>query len=210
MNSKKRKEIFLRFQSQRSDPKTELYYYSAFELLIAVILSARTTDKQVNQVTKKLFNIANTPEKIYELGEDKLKQYIKQIGFYNTKAAYIIKTCKILINHYDSCVPKTRENLESLAGVGRKTANIILNTIFGQPTIGVDTHVFRVANRTKLAVGKTPLEVEKQLMKVIPKEFIKKAHHWLLLHGRYVCISRKPKCRECPIVDLCEYERKEK
>lgn len=208
MNPKKIREIFLRFQKANLNPTTELIYHSPFELLIAVILSAQATDISVNKATEKLFQVANTPEEILSLGEKKLKEYIKTIGLFNTKAANVIKTCQILIDQFDSRVPDKRELLETLPGVGRKTANVILNTVFGQPTIAVDTHIFRVANRIGLVKASTPLEVEKQLMKVIPKEFLHDAHHWLILHGRYVCTARKPHCPECSIKDLCEYPDK--
>ncbi len=210
MNPKKVREIFLRFKKANANPTTELIYHSHFELLVAVILSAQATDKSVNIATKSLFAIANTPEKILKLGETGLKKYISSIGLYNAKAANIIKMCRLLIEQFGSRVPETREALESLPGVGRKTANVILNTCFKQPVIAVDTHIFRVANRIGLAHGKTPLAVEKQLMEVIPKEFLHDAHHWLILHGRYVCTARKPKCPECLIRDLCEYKHKTK
>jgi endonuclease-3 len=202
------RKIFERFQKANPAPTTELIYHSPFELLVAVILSAQATDISVNKATAKLFPIANTPEKILALGETKLKEYIKTIGLFNTKAANVIKMCALLIDKYHSKVPENREDLESLPGVGRKTANVILNTCFKQPVIAVDTHIFRVANRIGLTHGKTPLEVEKQLMKVIPKEFLHDAHHWLILHGRYVCTARKPRCPECIINDLCEYPYK--
>jgi endonuclease-3 len=208
MNPKKIREIFLRFQKANPKPTTELQYHNHFELLVAVILSAQATDKSVNKATVQLFAIANTPEKILQLGEEKLKDYVKSIGLYKTKASNIIKTCHILITKYHSCVPNTREDLEQLPGVGRKTANVILNTCFNQPTIAIDTHIFRVANRIGLAKGKTPLEVEKQLLKVIPSEFLQDAHHWLILHGRYTCVARKPHCPTCLIKDLCEYPDK--
>lgn len=205
MNAKKVREIFLRFKKHNPSPTTELKYHSNFELLIAVILSARATDTSVNKATAKLFPIANTPEKILNLHESKLKTYLKTIGLYNTKVKNIVKTCRILIEQYHSKVPNDRESLENLPGVGRKTANVILNTCFNQPTIAVDTHIFRVSQRIGLAKGDTPLEIENQLMKVIPKEFLQNAHHWLILHGRYICVARKPKCAECFINDLCEY-----
>ena len=208
MNPKNVQEIFKRFQKQNPKPTTELQYSSLFELLISVILSAQATDISVNKATPALFAVANTPKKMLALGEEKLKQYIKTIGLFNTKAKNIIKTCEKLIDNFDSTVPNTREDLESLPGVGRKTANVILNTAFGQNTIAVDTHIFRVANRIGLAKGKTPLEVENQLVKIIPKAFLKDAHHWLILHGRYTCTARKPKCPECIIRDLCEYPNK--
>lgn len=208
MDTKKINTIFTRFRSANPKPTTELRYKTPFELLTAVILSAQATDISVNKATEKLFPVANTPEKILQLGEKKLKEYIKTIGLYNSKAANIIKTCRILIDQFNSKVPDTREELESLPGVGRKTANVILNTYFGQPTIAVDTHIFRVANRIGLTKGKTPLQVEQQLLKTIPAEFIHDAHHWLILHGRYTCIARKPKCPDCLIKDLCEYKNK--
>lgn len=208
MNRKKIYEIFARFQAAEPAPTTELVYASHFELLIAVILSAQATDKSVNKATANLFKAANTPEKILSLGEAELKNYIKSIGLYSTKAKNIIATCQILISRFHSEVPQNREDLESLPGVGRKTANVILNTCFKEPVIAVDTHIFRVANRIGLAHGKTPLAVETQLMKNIPAEFKKDAHHWLILHGRYVCVARKPHCPECIIKDLCEYPNK--
>ena len=208
MNSSIRHEIFRRFRSVNPNPTTELEYRSTFELLIAVILSAQATDKGVHVATRKLFSTANTPEKILDLGEGGLRDYIKSIGLYKTKAKNIIATCNLLIQHHGSKVPQTREELEKLPGVGRKTANVILNTAFGQPTMAVDTHIFRVANRTGLARGKTVLEVELKLLKYIPKEFSHDAHHWLILHGRYVCIARKPKCAICIINDLCEFKEK--
>lgn len=208
MSPKKIREIFLRFKQANPHPTTELIYHSPFELLIAVILSAQATDISVNKATVKLFSVANTPEAILNLGLSKLKNYVKSIGLYNTKAANIIKTCQLLIEKYHSTVPAERAALESLPGVGRKTANVILNTCFKQPVIAVDTHIFRVANRIGLTHGKTPLEVEKQLMQVIPKEFLHDAHHWLILHGRYVCTARKPHCPDCLIKDYCEYPDK--
>lgn len=201
-------KIFAIFAKQNPAPTTELVYKGEFELLVAVILSAQATDISVNKATKELFKIANTPEAIVKLGITKLKKYIKTIGLYNTKGENIIKTCKKIIAEFDSKVPETREELESLPGVGRKTANVILNTAFGQNTIAVDTHIFRVANRIGLAKGTTPLAVEKQLEKNIPEKYLKDAHHWLILHGRYVCKARKPLCGECCIVDLCEYQDK--
>jgi endonuclease-3 len=208
MNIKQRTEIFKRFAAQNPSPITELKYSSEFELLISVILSAQATDVSVNKATEKLFLIANTPNAILEWGEAKLKNAIKKIGLYNTKAKNILKTCEILVKQFHSKVPATREALESLPGVGRKTANVILNTAFGHSTIAVDTHIFRVANRTGLASGKTPRIIEEQLLKIIPKPFLKDAHHWLVLHGRYVCVARKPKCGECIIRDLCAYPHK--
>lgn len=191
------------------EPTTELEYVSPFELLIAVILSAQATDVSVNKATAKLYPVANTPESILSLGVEGLKPYIRTIGLFNSKAENIIKTCRILIDEHGGEVPRTREELERLPGVGRKTANVILNTAFGEPTIAVDTHIFRVSNRTGIAKGKTPLEVEKRLVRLTPEEFRKDAHHWLILHGRYVCKARKPLCGECPIVNYCEYSKKE-
>ena len=208
MNKLKRREIFERFRAQNPHPRTELHYESAFELLIAVMLSAQATDISVNKATQILFPIANTPQAILALGEDTLKQYIKTIGLFNSKATHIIKTCQMLIEHHQGEVPASREALEALPGVGRKTANVVLNTAFGQPTMAVDTHIFRVANRIGLARGKTPLAVEQGLLKNIDKEFLQDAHHWLILHGRYVCVARKPHCSECLIRDLCEYKEK--
>lgn len=206
--SSKIREIFSRFKQANPKPTTELHYQSAFELLIAVILSAQATDISVNKATEKLFPVANTPEKILKLGETKLKSYIKTIGLFNSKAKNILKTCQLLVDQFDSRVPKDRAALESLPGVGRKTANVILNTYFGVPTIAVDTHIFRVAQRIGLAKGKTPLEIENQLMRVIPKDYLHDAHHWLILHGRYVCTARKPHCPQCIIKDLCQYPDK--
>ncbi len=208
MTPQKIKEIFLRFRKHNPHPTTELIYHSPFELLIAVILSAQATDTSVNKATVNLFKIANTPEKIVHLGLHNLKNYIKTIGLYNSKAKNIIETCHMLIEQFDSTVPSDRASLEKLSGVGRKTANVILNTYFGEPTIAVDTHIFRVAQRIGLAKGKTPLAIEQQLMKIIPTEFLHDAHHWLILHGRYVCTARKPHCPECLIKDLCEYPAK--
>ncbi|MFC1750285.1 endonuclease III [Pseudomonadota bacterium] len=208
MNKDKRTEIFTRLRAENPTPTTELNYSSPFELLIAVVLSAQATDKGVNKATDKLFPVANTPEAIYALGLDGLKEYIKTIGLFNSKAANVIKTCKVLIEEHNSEVPETREALEALAGVGRKTANVVLNTAFGQPTIAVDTHIFRVSNRTKIAPGKNVDEVERKLIKFIPEEFKLDAHHWLILHGRYVCVARKPKCEACIIEDLCEFKDK--
>ncbi|MCF9035344.1 endonuclease III [Acinetobacter nectaris] len=205
MTRKKIEIFFTRLQAQRPHPQTELNYSSPFELLIAVMLSAQATDVSVNKATDKLYPIANTPESIYALGVEGLKVYIKTIGLYNSKAENVIKTCKILIDQHQSEVPNTRVALEALPGVGRKTANVVLNTAFGQPTMAVDTHIFRLGNRTGLAVGKNVLEVEKRLMKVIPKEFMVDAHHWLILHGRYCCVARKPKCSECVVSDVCNW-----
>ncbi len=208
MNKDKRREIFSRFQAANPQPTTELEYSTPFELLVAVILSAQATDKGVNKATGPLFATANTPESIYALGLEGLKQHIRTIGLFNTKAENIIKTCKILIDEHNSEVPRDRAALEALPGVGRKTANVVLNTAFGEPTMAVDTHIYRVSNRTRIAPGKTVLEVEKKLLKFIPKEFLQDAHHWLILHGRYVCTARKPKCGSCLIEDLCEYKQK--
>jgi len=208
MNKDKRTEIFRRFQAQNPEPKTELNYQSTFELLIAVILSAQATDKGVNKATAKLFPIANTAKKILDLGEQGLKEQIKSIGLYHSKAKNIIKTCEILLDKYNGEVPEDRKALEALHGVGRKTANVVLNTAFGHLTMAVDTHIFRVSNRTKLAMGKNVNEVEKKLLKFIPKEFMYYAHHWLILHGRYTCIARKPRCNSCCIEDLCEFKDK--
>lgn len=208
MNKQKRSEIFSRLREADPEPTTELEYSSNFELLVAVALSAQSTDKGVNKATRKLFPVASTPEQILALGEDGLRQYIKTIGLYNSKASNIIKTCKILVDQYDSQVPDDQKALESLPGVGRKTANVIRNTAFGHPTMAVDTHIFRVANRTRIAPGKTVLEVEKKLLKFIPAEFMLNAHHWLILHGRYTCIARTPRCGSCIIEDLCEYKQK--
>jgi len=208
VNSNKRREIFLRLKKENPHPATELNYSTPFELLIAVILSAQATDKGVNRATEKLFKVANTPETILKLGDKGLKKYIKTIGLYNSKAANILKTCTKLIENYRGQVPDDREALESLPGVGRKTANVILNTAFGHPTIAVDTHIFRVANRTGLAPGKNVQEVEENLLKFVPDEFKHDAHHWLILHGRYICIARKPRCGACIIEDLCEYKAK--
>lgn len=202
--TKKQIQIFFeRLRAQRPNPKTELNYSSPFELLVAVTLSAQATDVSVNKATDKLFPIANTPEQIYALGVEGLKSYIKTIGLYNSKAENVIKACKILIEKHQSIVPNNRADLEALPGVGRKTANVVLNTAFGMPTMAVDTHIFRVGNRTGLAVGKNVLEVEQRLLKVIPKEFIVDSHHWLILHGRYCCVARKPKCAECVVSDVC-------
>ena len=208
MNQDKRQEIFQRLRAENPTPTTELNYSSPFELLVAVALSAQSTDVGVNKATAKLFPVANTPEAMLKLGEDGLKKYIKTIGLYNSKAANIIKTCQLLVDEHGSQIPQTREELEKLPGVGRKTANVILNTAFGQPTMAVDTHIFRVANRTKIAPGKTVRQVEDKLVKFIPEEFMQDAHHWLILHGRYVCKARKPACGACVIHDLCEYKEK--
>jgi len=208
MNKTKRHEIFARLKQENPEPTTELVYSSPFELLIAVILSAQATDVSVNKATAKLFPIANTPEAILALGEEGLKKHIKTIGLFNSKASNIIKTCKLLIQQHNSQVPEHQHELEALPGVGRKTANVVRNTAFGHPTIAVDTHIFRVSNRTRIAPGKTVLEVEKKLLKFVPEEFKQDAHHWLILHGRYTCIARKPRCGACVIEDLCEYKHK--
>lgn len=208
MTKQKIAAIFARFKAANPKPTTELEYRTPFELLIAVILSAQATDRSVNLATRKLFRDANTPEAILALGVEGLSQYIRTIGLYNAKARNIIETCRILIEQHGGQVPDTREALEALPGVGRKTANVILNTAFGHPTIAVDTHIFRVANRTGLAPGANVRAVEDRLMKVVPKEYLHDAHHWLILHGRYVCVARKPKCPECLILDLCEYRAK--
>ena len=200
--------MFGRLLKQIPNPTTELNYSTSFELLVAVTLSAQATDKSVNQVTDILFPLANTPETIFELGEDTLRETIKSIGLFNSKAKHIIQTCRILIDKYNSEVPETRKELEALPGVGRKTANVVLNTAFGQPTIAVDTHIYRVANRTAIASGKTVLEVEKKLIKFIPDEFKVPAHHLMILHGIYVCKARSPHCPDCTLLDLCEYEEK--
>ena len=208
MNAEKRVEILSRLRTENPNPETELKYDSVFELLISVILSAQATDVSVNKATEKLYTVANTPEAISALGLNKLKRYVKTIGLYNTKAANIIKTCRILSTEHSSEVPRTREALEALPGVGRKTANVVLNTAFGEPTMAVDTHIFRISNRTKFAPGKNVLQVEKKLLKVIPDEFIRDSHHWLILHGRYICTARKPRCGACVISDLCEFKDK--
>ena len=208
MNSAKRREIFLRLQAANPHPKTELEYKTPFELLIAVMLSAQATDISVNAATRQLYPAANTPQAILELGEEKLIEYIQRIGLYKTKARHVIQTCRILLEQHAGQVPQTREALEALPGVGRKTANVVLNTAFGEPAIAVDTHIFRISNRIGLAPGKNVLEVEKKLLKVIPEEFMRDAHHWLILHGRYICRARAPRCTECLIYDLCEYKQK--
>jgi endonuclease-3 len=200
-----RKEFFRRLQSVNPKPETELVYSTAFELLIAVILSAQATDVGVNKATRKLYAVANTPLAILDLGEDGLKKYIRTIGLYNSKAANIIKACRIILEQHGGEVPRDRKSLESLPGVGRKTANVVLNTAFGEATIAVDTHIFRVANRTGLAKGKTPLQVELNLIKAVPREYLQDAHHWLILHGRYTCKARKPNCSECIVSDLCRF-----
>jgi len=209
VNTQKRAAIFSRLRELDPHPETELNYNTPFQLLISVILSAQATDISVNKATDKLYPVANTPESIFALGVTGITPYIKTIGLYNSKAKNIIKTCRILIQDYGSEVPQTREALESLPGVGRKTANVVMNTAFGEPTIAVDTHIFRVSNRTGIAPGKTPLEVEKRLLRSTADEFRKDAHHWLILHGRYVCKARRPLCGECKIIDWCEYRKKE-
>ena len=203
-----RQEFFRRLRAHNPNPTTELEYDSAFELLVAVILSAQATDVGVNKATRRLFPVANTPSAILDLGLDGLKSHIRTIGLFNSKAENVMKTCRILLDEHGGEVPDNRQDLEQLPGVGRKTANVVLNTAFGQPTMAVDTHIFRVANRTGLARGKTPLEVERKLLKSIPPEFLQDAHHWLILHGRYTCIARKPKSAECIVADLCREGRK--
>lgn len=208
MNKQKRIEILTRLRDANPHPTTELHYSSPFELLIAVILSAQATDKGVNKATEKLFPVANTPQSILDLGVEGLKHYIKTIGLYNSKAENIIKTCRDLLEKHGGEIPQNRTALEALAGVGRKTANVVLNTAFGQPTIAVDTHIFRVSNRTGFAPGKDVVKVEEKLLKVVPNEFKVDVHHWLILHGRYTCIARKPRCGSCIIEDLCEFKEK--
>lgn len=208
MNALKRREIFTRFRNTNPNPRTELVYSTSFELLIAVMLSAQATDVSVNKATRLLFPVANTAQSIYALGVDELIPYIQSIGLYRTKAKNIIETCRLLLAEHDGTVPGTREALQVFPGVGRKTANVVLNTAFGQPTMAVDTHIFRVANRTGIAPGKNVEEVEQKLLKVIPKEFMQDAHHWLILHGRYTCTARKPQCWNCLIADLCDYKLK--
>ena len=210
MNPAKREEIFLRLQARNPAPTTELEYRTPFELLVAVVLSAQATDKSVNLATRRLFEAASTPAAILALGEDGLTEYIKSIGLFRTKAKNVIALCRMLVERHGGEVPSAREALEALPGVGRKTANVVLNTAFGEPTIAVDTHIFRVANRTNLAPGKTVEEVERRLLKLVPERFRKDAHHWLILHGRYVCKARRPDCPVCPIRDLCEYKAKTK
>jgi endonuclease III len=210
MNPDKRREIFRRLQAANPDPTTELHYRTPYELLVAVVLSAQATDKSVNQATAELFPKANTPEKMVKLGVAGLEQYIKRIGLYRGKARNVIALSKLLLERHGGEVPATREALESLPGVGRKTANVVLNTAFGQATVAVDTHIFRVANRTRIAPGKDPLQVEEKLLKFTPPEYLQNAHHWLILHGRYVCLARKPGCPQCLIRDLCEFRPKTK
>jgi endonuclease-3 len=204
VNKDKRRAIFERLRAANPTPATELEYSTPFELLLAVILSAQATDKGVNKATARLFPQANTPQSILALGEEDLKRHIRTIGLFNSKAANIIKTCAILVAEHGGEVPADRKSLEALPGVGRKTANVVLNTAFGKPTMAVDTHIFRVSNRTRIAPGKTPLEVEKKLLRFVPEEFLQDAHHWLILHGRYVCTARRPRCTGCIISDLCE------
>lgn len=208
MNKEKRTEIFTRLRAENPQPRTELNYNSTFELLISVILSAQATDVSVNKATEKLYKVANTPEKIAALGLASLKNHIKTIGLFNTKAANVIKTCEALILQHNSKVPNSREELEALPGVGRKTANVVLNTAFRQIAMAVDTHIFRISNRTGIAPGKNVLEVERRLIKLVPEEFLLDAHHWLILHGRYICLARKPRCSACVIEDLCEFRKK--
>ncbi len=208
MNAQKRHEIFARLRAHNPEPTTELNWTTPFELLTAVLLSAQATDVGVNKATERLFKVANTPQAILDLGIDGVKEHIRTIGLYNTKAENLMKTCRILVEQHDGEVPRTRKALEALPGVGRKTANVILNTAFGEPTIAVDTHIFRVANRTGIAKGKDVVEVERKLLRHVPREFRQDAHHWLILHGRYTCLARKPRCGSCVIEDLCEYPEK--
>jgi endonuclease-3 len=210
MNPQKRREIFRRLQAANPNPTTELNYRTPYELLVAVVLSAQATDKSVNEATKRLFVDFNTPEKMVKLGVAGLESYIKRIGLYRGKAKNVVALSRILLDEHQGEVPQTRDALERLPGVGRKTANVVLNTAFGQPTVAVDTHIFRVANRTRIAPGKDPLEVEEKLLKFTPPEYVKNAHHWLILHGRYVCLARKPGCPQCLIRDLCEFRPKTK
>ncbi|MDN5850009.1 MAG: endonuclease III [Nitrococcus sp.] len=208
MNRQKCTAIFHRLQAANPNPRTELRYRTSFELLIAVMLSAQATDRSVNKATERLFGVAHTPETMLALGEQRLREYIQTIGLFNSKARNIMETCRILVQVHNGRVPDKRDDLESLPGVGRKTANVILNTAFGQPTLAVDTHIFRVANRTGLASGRTPRQVEDKLMRRIPKQYLQDAHHWLILHGRYICTARKPRCAECVLYDLCEFAGK--
>ena len=208
MNQRKRRELFVRLRKANPNPTTELNYRSPFELLVAVILSAQATDKIVNQVTARLFRAANTPQAMLAMGEDTVRDHIRRLGLFNSKAKNLVSTCEILLREYNGQIPQDRDALQALPGVGRKTANVILNTAFGEPTIAVDTHIFRVANRTRLACGKTVKQVEERLLKVVPDEFKQHAHHWLILHGRYVCTARKPECGVCVISDLCEFPDK--
>ena len=210
MNPEKRRQIFERFRAAEPHPKSELVYRTPYELLVAVVLSAQATDKSVNLATAKLFPVADTPARMVELGEERLREYIQTIGLFRMKAKNVIQLSRLLIQNFKGEVPKAREQLESLPGVGRKTANVVLNVAFGQPTMAVDTHIFRVANRTGLGPGKNPLEVEQKLVKLTPPEFMQHAHHWLILHGRYVCGARKPKCPDCLIRDLCDFRPKTK
>lgn len=208
MSAAQVERFFEVLQSNNPEPKTELNYNSEFELLTAVMLSAQSTDVGVNKATAKLFPVANTPAAILQLGEEKLKHYISSLGLYNSKAKHLIQSCEMLVNRFNGQVPRQRKELEMLPGVGRKTANVVLNVLFGEPTMAVDTHIFRVANRTGLASGKTPLEVEQGLLEVIPKRFLTHAHHWLILHGRYTCTARKPKCDQCPVIHECQWAEK--
>lgn len=208
MNKQQRLTIFKRFSEQNPHPETELNYHSPFELLIAVMLSAQSTDKKVNEVTKVLFSLANTPEKMLALGDERIKTILSSLNYYLTKTKHLLQTCQMLIDLHHSEVPPDRKSLEALPGVGRKTANVVLNIVFGQPTVAVDTHIFRVANRTGLSSGKTPLDVEQDLLQTIAPPYLLHAHHWLVLHGRYICTARKPHCMSCPIRDLCEYQFK--
>ncbi len=208
MNDEKRRRIFERLREANPSPTTELEYSTPFELLIAVILSAQATDKAVNAVTRRLFRVANTPEAILALGVERLGEYIRTIGLWNSKAKNIIETCRLLIERHGGEVPRDRDALQALPGVGRKTANVVLNTAFGEPTMAVDTHIFRVANRTRIATGSSVRAVEEKLLRHVPREFLKDAHHWLILHGRYTCTARRPRCDECLIADLCEYPDK--
>ncbi len=210
MNADKRYQFLAVLREANPTPKTELVYQSTFELLVSVILSAQATDVSVNKATSKLFPLANTPEGILKMGEENLKAHIKTIGLFNSKARNIIKTCRALVEEHDSVVPNSRKALEALPGVGRKTANVVLNTAFGEPVMAVDTHIFRISNRTRFAPGKNVLQVEQKLLKVIPDEFILDAHHWLILHGRYICTARNPKCGACVVYDLCEFKGKKK
>ncbi|MBM3340614.1 MAG: endonuclease III [Betaproteobacteria bacterium] len=208
MNATKRRAIFERFQQANPEPRGELHYQTPFELLVAVILSAQATDKSVNAATDRLYPVANTPRAILKLGQKGLEQYIKTIGLYRTKAKNVLATCKILLDEHGGEVPRSREALQALPGVGRKTANVVLNIAFGEPTIAVDTHIFRIGNRTGIAPGKTPLDVEQKLLKFVPAQFKLHAHHWLILHGRYVCMARAPKCGQCLIREWCEFKEK--
>lgn len=208
MNKGKRKEIFARLKAENPNPKTELNFSNHYELLVAVALSAQATDVSVNKATQHLFKVANTPQAMLDLGLDGLKQHIKTIGLYNSKANHVIQAAQLLVQHHNGIVPDTREALEALPGVGRKTANVVLNTAFRQIAMAVDTHIFRWSNRTRVAPGKDVVEVEKQLLKFVPKEYLLDAHHWMILHGRYVCIARKPRCGSCTIEDLCEFKQK--